>query len=46
LPVGVRYIENKNLYEAYIKIGDRRMTKRFKCKNDAIIQRMMWEDNL
>lgn len=46
LPVGVRYIENKDLYEAYIKIGDRRMTKKFKCKNDAIIQRMMWEDNL
>lgn len=46
LPVGVRYVKDRDRYEAYIKIGDRRMTKKFKCKNDAIIQRMMWEDQL
>lgn len=46
LPVGVRYIENKDLYEAYITVKGKRMTKKFKCKNDAIIQRIMWEDQL
>lgn len=46
LPVGVRYVKDRDRYEAYIKIGGKRMVKKFRCKNDAIIQRMMWEDQL
>lgn len=46
LPVGVRYDAARDKYVAYIQDNGIRKSARFSCKNDAIIQRKMWEDSL
>lgn len=46
LPVGVGYDKNKHRFTAYIQIGGEKLSKRFINKDDAISQRLRWEESI
>lgn len=43
-PVGVRYDKDKSRFVAYIQVDSRRISKSFMNKDDAIEQRLKWEN--